>query len=233
MIITGANLISACTVMSATGSLADFLLGLGTVDSLHWAEAGITLETGVSAQADQSGNGHTVANSTGAEQPLVIANGIGGKPALRYDGTADFLVGSWARPQPHTSLTVLVPSRSASIAKFCLDGQGQWMTLDCFTATTLRYFGDVDNITATSNIDAAQLVTRVSDGASSSIQVNNGPPGTGNAPSAPGGLTMGSAWSGSSNHADTDISLNIIYIAITAPNLALAQAALNVHYTLF
>lgn len=212
--------------------LAAFLLGLGTVDSLHWAEAGITIETGVSAWADQGPDGNDIVQAVTAAQPLVQAAAIGGKPAIRSDGTDDFITGSWARPQPYTGLVVAVPSRAADSGQSMVDGApGPWMLLDTFNTVTMRFFAGIDNINAASDIDAAQLLTYVANGASSSLTINDGTPVTGNGTSAPGGLTLG-ARAGGSQFADCDIGIIVIYTAITAPKLAIAQALLSAYYSL-
>lgn len=58
---------------------------------LH-ADTGVTLNgTAVSQWADQSGNNHTAGQSTAANQPQLISNALNGKPAIRFDGTDDFL----------------------------------------------------------------------------------------------------------------------------------------------
>lgn len=55
-------------------------------------EAGVTLNgSTVSAWADQSGNGYSAIQGTAANQPTFVSNGIGGRPALSFDGTNDSL----------------------------------------------------------------------------------------------------------------------------------------------
>lgn len=59
----------------------------------YWfkADAGVTLGTGVSAWADQSGNGNHVSQAIGANQPLYVANYRNGLPGLFFDGANDSL----------------------------------------------------------------------------------------------------------------------------------------------
>jgi len=78
---------------------------LTILGSLAWwyrADLGITLGTGVSAWADQSGNGVNLAQATGAAQPAFIASAINGQPAVRADGVDDVLSATWARAAPGT-----------------------------------------------------------------------------------------------------------------------------------
>ncbi len=48
------------------------------------ADLGITIGTGVSAWADQSGTGNHVVQATGANQPAFVASGLNGKPVVRF-----------------------------------------------------------------------------------------------------------------------------------------------------
>jgi hypothetical protein len=51
------------------------------------ADAGVTATDGaVSAWADQSGNGYVAGQATETKRPLLVASGLGGKAALRFDG---------------------------------------------------------------------------------------------------------------------------------------------------
>jgi len=52
----------------------------------------ITIDTGVSAWADKSGNSRSPANTTDAEQPAVIAAEQNGLDVLRFDGSNDYLL---------------------------------------------------------------------------------------------------------------------------------------------
>jgi hypothetical protein len=63
-------------------------------DAELWLKAslGITIGTGVSAWADQSGNGHDFPQATGAAQPALEATGYAGKPSVLFDGVDDVLV---------------------------------------------------------------------------------------------------------------------------------------------
>lgn len=57
------------------------------------ADKGITIATGVSAWADQSGNGNTLAQATTTKQPVFSAGGgPKGLSALNFDGVDDLLV---------------------------------------------------------------------------------------------------------------------------------------------
>lgn len=54
------------------------------------SDLGVTLATGVSAWADQSGNGNNFAQAGGTQQPALSA-GVNGRPGLLFDGSNDEL----------------------------------------------------------------------------------------------------------------------------------------------
>lgn len=56
------------------------------------ADAGVTRNgSGVAAWTDQSGSGTTAAQATAANQPAYVTGSINGLPALRFNGTSQFL----------------------------------------------------------------------------------------------------------------------------------------------
>lgn len=55
------------------------------------SDLGVTLGTGVSAWADQTGNGYTLSQAAGGQQPAYNATGLNGKPTITFDGTDDFM----------------------------------------------------------------------------------------------------------------------------------------------
>ncbi len=76
---------------------------LTILGSLAWwvrADLGITIGTGVSAWADQSGNGVNFTQGTGTAQPALVASAINGQPAVQADGAGDSLAATWARSAP-------------------------------------------------------------------------------------------------------------------------------------
>jgi len=56
------------------------------------ADAGVTLNgSTVSQWADQSGSGTNASQGTSASQPILVANALNGKPAVRFDGSNDYM----------------------------------------------------------------------------------------------------------------------------------------------
>lgn len=58
------------------------------------ADAGVTKDESnyVSSWADQSGNGNTFTQSNGSYQPLYEAGVLNGKPAIKFDGSNDYMI---------------------------------------------------------------------------------------------------------------------------------------------
>lgn len=79
---------------------------LTILGSLAWwvrLDLGVTLNGGnVSGLADLSGNGVNFSQVTPASQTLYVASAIDGRPAMRGDGSNDFLTATWARAAPGT-----------------------------------------------------------------------------------------------------------------------------------
>lgn len=69
------------------------------------ADVGITIATGVSAWADQSGNGNNANQGSGAAQPALITadSDFGGRNSVSGDGSNDSLVMTWNPPAPGTT----------------------------------------------------------------------------------------------------------------------------------
>jgi hypothetical protein len=79
--------------------------GLGINKDLRWTPSAIstalwfdasdsstiTIATGVSQLNDKSGNGRNATQATGANQPLVISNGLNNLNVIRFDGSNDSL----------------------------------------------------------------------------------------------------------------------------------------------
>lgn len=73
--------------------------------SLAWwvrSDLGITIGTGVSAWADQSGNGVNFTQASASLQPALIAGALNGRPVVRSDGVDDYMTATWPRVSPGT-----------------------------------------------------------------------------------------------------------------------------------
>jgi hypothetical protein len=201
------------------------------------ADLGITLNGGnVSAWADQSGLGNHITQGTASLQPLFVASGPNGKPAIRPDGADDFLKGTFTLSQPYT---VFMPFK--------------WLTLTAsgaqdvaFDGSTANAFVVVDNgprtaIFAGSTLSYAAIPENGAyvifgfgvNGASSFIrsagsQVASGAAGGNN----PGGLTLG-ALTGGTRAGNFETPEIIIYNRIpSAGEIAAIENYLKIRYAL-
>lgn len=90
-------IINICVILLFVAGTAIAQTGPGGISGSNnqlWLKSteGLTLNgSTVSAWADQSGNGHSVVQSTASEQPLLVTNEMNGKPVIRFDGVDDFL----------------------------------------------------------------------------------------------------------------------------------------------
>lgn len=77
------------------------------------ADLGITIATGVSAWADQSGNGRNLTQGTGVKQPVVTSAAINGQPSITFDGSNDALAA--------TGFGIVQPTDIYFVMKFMAD----------------------------------------------------------------------------------------------------------------
>ncbi len=77
------------------------------------SDAGITLNgSTVSNWADQSGNGNNAIQNNSDRQPLLVNNGLNGKPILRFDGLNDKLGLTGSTPMTQITLFMVVKNNA-------------------------------------------------------------------------------------------------------------------------
>jgi len=84
-----------------------------------WLDAalGVTLNgSNVSSWADQSGYGYDASQGTADNQPLYVASGVNGLPSIRFDGSNDYLGGSY--PFSDGVHTILMVAKTLTHASY-------------------------------------------------------------------------------------------------------------------
>jgi len=150
----------------------------------------------VTAWADQSGNARHVLQANATLQMAYSASGgPNNVPYIEGDGVQEYLKGTWVQAQPVTTFIVALPSiAGGKVAETLIDGSAN--------DRNRHYFGGgggAGAINAGAGLGygvVAQTIwqywTTISNGVSSSININGGTPVTGNAgANAPDGLTIG------------------------------------------
>jgi hypothetical protein len=153
--------------------------------------------------------GASMTQSTAANQPTYQASSIGGKPALRFDGSTDSIAAATgtARAQPHT--VVIVAKLNTAPAAGTL-----WQPVDfsnpqvLVNGTQWSLWEGTTNINGGTANTTATVITAIGNGASSAIYkdgtlVASGNPGTG---SSSGTLTLGTWTGGAGRFAPIDIA---------------------------
>lgn len=156
------------------------------------SDLGITLATGVSAWADQSGNGYNVSQATGSARPTYAASGgPNGRPYLSFNSaSSQYLLGSYPGSVLANNCTVVAVSKAADTAGtykaiYCLGDASNGITLLNGTTSAQRAVNcnavatDADGSNTTNweswivTSSAAPLQTLSVGGASMALSPNN------------------------------------------------------------
>jgi hypothetical protein len=182
-----------------------FLPVTANLAAWYQAEKGITIGTGVSAWADQSGNGNTLTQATGANQPAYSATGgSNGTAMVTFDGSNDTMsTAGFTLAQPNTYYLlakqiswvlggtfldgVLPAANNNVVFQVGAPGAGASPDITFFSGTRI---GPIDP-----SLGQWCVITAVANGASSEIRLNMAASiaaDAGNAFANPGGITIGS-----------------------------------------
>jgi hypothetical protein len=204
-------------------------------------DRGITLNIDgghVVTWADQSGHGNDLTQATAIKQPSYITGAVNGHPALRFDGSAQFLqTAAFTLNQPFTVALVLkMITVGASLAHDAvMDGNTAGSTTFGVDTTprTVAYAGStVLDPVAEANGSYARIVA-IYDGASSALRVAgavtaSGAIGANNA----GGLTLGALADGTRPTNIECAELLAYSHHLTASELAALERSLQKRYAL-
>lgn len=203
--------------------------------------SGVTTDgAAVASWTDLSGNGRHATQATAGMQPVLKtgANGIGGAPVVRFDGTDDWLkTASFALAQPLTAVLIYKPrAHPSSTRQVLAEGAG----FDRIFAHTSggnpsMTFGTALGGTQFLTLGTPRIVRCIANGASSSMVFDNGKGTTsaaGNvgAGAIAGGLQIGGE-NGSGFAPSCDVAEVILYNRVlTAPELANLEGYLSEKY---
>lgn len=184
----------------------------------------VTVQTGISAVTDKSGNGRTLLQTTTNNQPAWTASVINGKYAAVFDGVNDTLSASFTLAQP---ITVFCVGRwiNSTNTNQLFDGKSAGNTMRFFILNSPQcalYAGaQLSSVNTTLNSHA--VWETVFNGTSSSIVRNGTSIASGNAGTAsPGGITLSMFGNGSSNPTASEIAAVLIYSATLTASQASA-----------
>jgi hypothetical protein len=180
----------AATVTTFPGEITNWILGF-------FAQNGTTIATGVSAWANRGSLGGSLAQATGADQPLVATADVNGWDALSFDGSNDALAMSFsAQNGPVTKAMVFKITGSVTLGVHdgLWDGNSFASQFALIDSTTPRTLFTADGGTHTlvhSGVigNGAYAYIILVEGTSASLDVNGTQTDTGNTAAA-------SSWSG-------------------------------------
>lgn len=176
------------------------------------ADLGISIGTGVSAWADQSGNGNNFVQATGANQPTYFASGGGNGQAYLSSPAAatnvTMVCAGWASlAQPFEDFLVINRTAISGSNNEYLTDFGAGIvdnTVGAVNSATLGIATSIPGPTIAITAGVDVIVDSKFNGASSSIALNNGTPSTGNGGTAATGVGAtifnyvggGNSWNG-------------------------------------
>lgn len=198
----------------------------------NWdAQLGITIGTGVSIWADQSGNGNSLVQASTTRQPAF--SGSGTTSMVTFDGVNDSMKAIFTLNQPYTVYAVMKQLTWVG-TRYLWDGTvvGQGgMIQHTSTPIITQYSGAFGGDNADLTLNTVKVICAVYNNASSTLSVNDGTKATGTIGTAnPSGFTLGSNSSliGATNIGVQEIA--VYNIAHTAPQQTVIITALRLKW---
>lgn len=166
-------------------------------------DLGLANGAAIASATDLSGSGHDAIQAVAASQPTYVANVLGGRGVMRFDGN-DFLHVAFTLSQPVTAL-VVGKAGATGTQQFLDGGIAGSLTIYRAPGTFNLYAGAV--VTGPVADSSFHTLLVVENGASSAIHEDGGAPTTGNSgPTNPGGVTIGAWADGTLNQLIGDVA---------------------------
>lgn len=177
----------------------------------------VTVNTGISAVLDKSGNGRTLLQSTTNNQPAWTASAINGKYAAVFDGVNDTLSSSFTLSQPVTLFIVAKYDDSTTNASLFDGTTGNTMRVFRAAATQVAAFAGAQLSSSNTTPESWHIWELIYNGASSSIMADGTSLASGNAGTASGnGITLGTFGNGFSSPAKCSMASVVLYSKVCA-----------------
>lgn len=133
------------------------------------ADLGVTSDVnGVSAWADQSGNGHNYAQATNANKPTLVASAVNGRPGIKGDADGKRFVTNASAPAFGSASTLVLVMTASSLASSYLNGVGAAL-IENFSATAVEWLNGSDRFTFASSLTAGAHILTVTQTDASSL----------------------------------------------------------------
>ena len=209
----------------------------GTLWANYTGDNVALLTDSITVVTDLSGNSRDLAVGSGLTSPNVITNGKNGHNTIRNDGVKDGLIKVSARNQPYTIFFVFkVITWTAN--RYLFDGTGGGANGNVYLSGTnvfRAYAGTFNNVYATPYTAGNwYLMTLTINGATSSIQINNGSVTTGDAGALNStGISIGTNGSANAPSNMEWAEMVIFSGAISDANKTIIKNYLNTKYSIY
>lgn len=179
---------------------------------------------------DATGNGHHATPADVPGRPTYKTGVQNGLPAVRFDGSYNFVAATFTLPQPATVFIVARYAATNKSNKMMIDGIPAYSNcVYLSSATGISSYANGLGLTITTTPLDWHIYTSILDGASSALRADEDSPATGGlGAGSPGGITIGQASTIDGSNFPGDIGEILVFsAAVSGANQALMKAYLK------